>query len=112
MTLSELVEQTRRLQRTLDARAGRPWTVDTHVVELLSRVTHLADSVMVREGYRRPAHREAPDMAYELAGILFMLVGIAEHYDVDLETAYRRLIRSAGLPLARSPEDARPLAEG
>jgi NTP pyrophosphatase (non-canonical NTP hydrolase) len=96
LTLQELVEQTRQLQRRLDARAGRAWTVDAYVVELLAEAGTLADAVMVQEGYRRlrPDH-VPPDIASDLAGILFLLMGIADHYDVDLEAAYRGLIRTA-----------------
>ena len=71
---------------------GRPWGVEGAVIELTKQVGQLSALVMNREGYYF-ADREKLDASYlatderiadELADIIFAVVRIASHYNIDL----------------------------
>ena len=71
---------------------GKPWGVEGAVIELAKQVGQLSALVMNREGYYF-AEREKDNTTYlssdekigdELADILFAVVRIASHYDIDL----------------------------
>jgi NTP pyrophosphatase (non-canonical NTP hydrolase) len=93
MELSEIVAKTREITRLFDELVGE-WDASVMVTELTGEVGTLADSIMIREGYR-PARNEEDviDLEDDIVDILFMLIRIADHYDIDLEDAYRKLLR-------------------
>lgn len=71
---------------------GKPWGVEGAVIELAKQVGQLSSLVMNREGYYF-SDREKLDSKYtatndaiadELADIMFAVVRIADHYDIDL----------------------------
>src|SRR6266852_6243169 len=93
MELSEIIAKTREITRLLDELVGE-WDASVMVTELTGEVGTLADSIMIREGYR-PARNEEDniDLEDDIVDILFMLIRIADHYDIDLEDAYQNMIR-------------------
>lgn len=65
------------------------------MIELMKQVGDLARRVMVRERYYLPDrdHRaeyetSVEDIGDELADILYCLIRVADHYDIDLEQAH------------------------
>ena len=62
------------------------------VTELVGEVGTLADSIMILEDYRRPRNGEHIDLEDDIVDVLFMLIRIADHYKIDLESAYSKMI--------------------
>jgi NTP pyrophosphatase (non-canonical NTP hydrolase) len=74
---------------------GRVWGAEGGVIELAKQVGELSALVMNKEGYYFPNRDQLSDkydssndkIADELADILFAVVRIADHYDIDLSVA-------------------------
>jgi NTP pyrophosphatase (non-canonical NTP hydrolase) len=96
MTVQELVNETALLRKRLQERESRPWTIEAYTVELLAEVGTLADSIMIKEGYRRIRADDNLDLEDDISDILFILISIATHYGIDLEKAYRNMIKKHG----------------
>jgi NTP pyrophosphatase (non-canonical NTP hydrolase) len=93
MELSEIVARTREITSLFDELVGE-WDVSVMVTELTGEVGTLADSIMIQEGHRPARNKEdVIDLEDDIADILFMLIRIADHYDIDLEGAYQNLLR-------------------
>lgn len=96
-TFQEMLALTRQVIAGFDQRNRRPWTVEAAVIELTKQVGDLARHVMVAERYYLPDRDDDPryvttadDIADELADILYCVIRIADHYQVDLERAHIR----------------------
>ncbi len=101
-TFEDTIDNTRKIVSRFQKIEGKPWGVEGGVIELSKQVGQLAALVMNREGYYF-AEREKLDKSYdgsndeiadELADVLFAVVRIADHYDIDLvaaNTAARRM---------------------
>lgn len=94
-TLSELSEINRRVAAAFDARERRPWGVEIVMVELAKQVGDLAKAVLTTERYyledrdSKPGYQAGRDrVANELADILYCLMRIADHYEIDLAEAH------------------------
>jgi uncharacterized protein YabN with tetrapyrrole methylase and pyrophosphatase domain len=75
---------------------GKPWGAEGSMIELQKQVGDLAKLVMVQEQYYFP-DRDAVNKQYavskekiadELADILFCVISLAKHYNIDLEEAH------------------------
>jgi NTP pyrophosphatase (non-canonical NTP hydrolase) len=92
LTLKELTLTVRGTATLFDQLVG-PWNADIMMVELAAEVGTLADSIMIREGHRPPrSSLDDIDLEDDVADVLFMLVRIADHYNIDLDNAYERMI--------------------
>lgn len=93
MQVSELVAATRELVALFKQIEPRSWGVDAMLNELTAEVGTLADSVMIVEGYRR-GRNEDIDLQDDIADILFMLLRIADYYQIDIDTAYLQMVQA------------------
>ncbi len=93
LTVKELVEQTKELQELFHKIEKKPWSIETFVNELLAEVGTLADSIMIKEGYRDLRKNQAPiDLEDDICDILFVLLMIANHYGIDVGKSYLRMV--------------------
>jgi NTP pyrophosphatase (non-canonical NTP hydrolase) len=92
MEVSEMILMTRRVTRLFDKLVDE-WQPSVMVTELVGEVGTLADSIMIREGHRPPRESsDTIDLEDDVVDVLFMLIRIADHYDIDLEQAYKNMI--------------------
>jgi NTP pyrophosphatase (non-canonical NTP hydrolase) len=91
MEISDMVQMTREVTRMFDKDVGT-WDIPIMVTELVGEVGTLADSVMIKERYRRPRNEEHIDLEDDIVDVMFMLIRIADHYNIDLESAYETMI--------------------
>jgi NTP pyrophosphatase (non-canonical NTP hydrolase) len=63
------------------------------VTELVGEVGTLADSIMIQEGHRPSRNGSRVDLEDDIVDIMFMLIRIADHYDIDIENAYKKMIK-------------------
>ncbi len=94
MTVRDALERTSTLLASLRAREQRPWTIEALSVELSAEVGTLADSVMIKEGYRKLRPGQDVDLEDDIADVLFVVFAIALHYGVDVGGAYESMVAS------------------
>ena len=106
-TFQELIAMTRQVMAAFDRVEPRPWTIEASTIELMKQAGDLARRIMMAERYYLPDRADRPDyqatvddIGDELADILYCIIRIAEHYQIDLEAAHvrarRREMRYAG----------------
>jgi len=91
MKVADMVRMTREITRLFDEEVGK-WEISVMVTELVGEVGTLADSVMIKEHYRRPRNEDHIDLEDDIVDVMFMLIRIADHYEIDLESAYKAMI--------------------
>lgn len=94
MDFSQAVKETKRLTDLFETRIElKNWDIMAMVIELTAEVGDLADSIMMHEGYRPLRVGDKIDIQDDIVDILFMIIRIANHYEIDLGKAYRYLIQ-------------------
>jgi len=103
MEFEGIVERAREIRRLYEAAErdayGRPWSLEELTLGLVGDVGDLAKLVQAHEGVRK-ADDVQGRLEHELADVLWSIIVIAEHCDVDLERAFvvtmDRLARELG----------------
>lgn len=91
MQISDMVRMTREITNLFDKEVGE-WDIPVMLTELTGEVGTLADSIMIKEGYRHPRNEEHIDLEDDIVDVLFMLIRIADHYHINLENSYKEMI--------------------
>jgi NTP pyrophosphatase (non-canonical NTP hydrolase) len=85
------IEESRKNIARFEKIEGKPWGVEGSMIELAKQVGELSKLVMVQEGYYFPERAQEAkytaskeQIGDELADILYAIVRIAKHYDIDL----------------------------
>jgi len=86
-----MIAMTRETTRLFDKTVGK-WDMSVMVTELVGEVGTLADSVMIQEGHRPARNSEPIDLEDDIVDVMFMLIRIADHYNIDVESAYEEMI--------------------
>lgn len=101
-TFQELIEVTKNVINEFKKVEKKEWGVEGAMIELSKQVGELAKSVMMFEGYYMAGRDSLPEyqtskdkIADELSDILFMIIRIAEHYDIDLEKEHIKQLNIA-----------------
>lgn len=103
MTFNKLVELTRKIIKRFEKIEGKPWGIEGSMIELSKQVGDLSRLVMPQEGYY-PKDRGDDDSQYtatkekiadELSDILFMVIRIADYYEINLEKAHKNALGDA-----------------
>lgn len=92
MQVAELIEKTREIIRLFKEVEPRAWGVEAMAVELTAETGTLADTIMIQEGYRRLRAGGEIDLEDDIVDIMFMLIRIADHYGIDIEAAYLKML--------------------
>ncbi len=96
MTFEEAINLAKGIIKRFEKIEGKPWKIDGSMIELSKQVGDLSRLIMAYEGYY-PKDRGQQDKQYlatkeriadELADLLFMVIRIADYYDIDLEKAH------------------------
>ncbi|NWF69344.1 MAG: hypothetical protein HXY40_09675 [Chloroflexi bacterium] len=95
ITLRETIALARRIRQRFQNIEGREWGVEGALIELMKQVGELAKYVLVAEHYygtereSQPYYQSDSDkIGDELADILYVIIRIADHYQIDLLDAY------------------------
>ncbi len=91
MQVSDMVYMTREITNLFDQVVGE-WDASVLLTELAGEVGTLADSIMIKEGHRKPRNDEPIDLEDDIVDVMFMLIRIADHYNINLEEAYKNMI--------------------
>ena len=96
MTFKEAIDLAVGIIKRFKKVEGKPWEINGSMIELSKQVGDLSRLVMSYEGYY-PKNRDKIDKKYlankekisdELADLLFMVIRIADYYNIDLEKAH------------------------
>ena len=96
MSFNEALELAKKIIKRFEKIENRPWGVEGSIIELSKQVRELSKLVMVYEKYYFQ-NKDKPDNKYpvskekigdELADILYAIIRIAEHYNIDLLEAH------------------------
>lgn len=91
MKVADMIRMTREVTSLFDKEVGE-WDIPVMVTELVGEVGTLADSIMMKERYRPLRDGDHIDLEDDIVDVLFMLIRIADHYEIDLESAYKAMI--------------------
>jgi len=91
MKVADMIRITREVTSLFDEEVGK-WDIPVMVTELVGEVGTLADSIMMKERYRPLRDGDHIDLEDDIVDVLFMLIRIADHYEIDLESAYKAMI--------------------
>lgn len=98
MSLQDLVKRTVEINDRFKGHFGK----QGRALSLMSEVGELADAMLEYEGGKEKGTREAKgkdEVADALADILYNLFLIANHYGVDLDKEYERVLKEVELRL-------------
>lgn len=96
ITFQELIKRTRETIKKFQEVEQRQWNAEGCMIELSKQVGELAKNIMMIEKYylsTRDQEQEynkasKEEIANELADILFIIIRLADHYNIDLEKAH------------------------
>ncbi len=110
-SFQELLAITRTVIAAFDTAEQRPWTIEATMIELMKQVGDLSRHIMMAERYYLQDRATDPnyqtskeDIADELADILYCLIRVAEHYQIDLEQAHLQARRNEMRYLGKEPD--------
>jgi NTP pyrophosphatase (non-canonical NTP hydrolase) len=63
------------------------WTIHTRFVELVEEVGELANAIQTEEGFKSKKRKKS-DVTNSVCDILFEIMMIADHYNIDLDKEY------------------------
>jgi NTP pyrophosphatase (non-canonical NTP hydrolase) len=92
MKISEMINMTIDTFNLYKSIIEKPWNIEAMIIELTGEVGTLADIIMIKEKYRKLRENQEIDIADSVVDIMFILICIAHYYNVDLETAYKKMI--------------------
>ena len=72
---------------------SKKWTPEAMLVDLTEEVGELANSILVKEGFKNKKRAKA-DLMDSICDILFDLYMIAEHYGIDVEKEYLKVLEN------------------
>lgn len=103
LTFKEVVQKTIAVVEAFQKVEQREWGIESSMIELTKQVGELAKNVMMLENYYLARKKTDPnfnkaskdEIGNELSDILYMIIRIAHHYRIDLETAHMKELDSA-----------------
>ncbi len=73
-------------------RNKKEWSAHNRFVELVEEVGELANAIQTEEGYKS-IKRKKSDITNSVCDILFELLLIADHYNIDLDKEYPEVLK-------------------
>ena len=102
-SFQEIVDITTALIKRFEEIEQKEWGIDGSMIELMKQVGQLSSLVMMQEKYYSkdrdlddPKYQTSKEkIADELSDLLFMVIRIADLYQIDLEDAHLKALESA-----------------
>ncbi len=70
----------------------KPWTIHNRLVELIEEVGELANAIQTDEGFKSQKRKKS-EVIDSVCDTLFELLLIADHYKIDLDTEYPKVLK-------------------
>lgn len=102
-TFQQIIEKTNTVITAFQKVEQRDWGIEGNMIELMKQVGELSKNVMMVEKYYLAERMDNPNYSTvsvekigdELSDILFMVIRIANHYQIDLEKAHMEALDRA-----------------
>lgn len=101
-TFKEIVDESLKLINEFKKREKKEWPAEAIVIELQKQVGELSKHIMSREGYYINARDKMENynsskekIGDEMSDVLLMLIRLAHHYNIDLESEHLKQIELA-----------------
>ncbi|HSX08540.1 MAG TPA: hypothetical protein VLF93_00100 [Candidatus Saccharimonadales bacterium] len=88
-TLNEYKKSTKDVA---DKIKNNNWTIHTRFVELVEEVGELANAIQTEEGFKSKKRKKS-DVTNSVCDILFEIMLIADHYNIDLDCEYPAVLK-------------------
>lgn len=96
LTFQDVVNKTLKVVKKFEEVEQRKWGIEGNMIELSKQVGELAKNVMMLEKYYLAKRRQESkykdaskkEIANELSDILFIIIRIADLYEIDLEKSH------------------------
>ncbi len=90
MSFQEAIELAEGIIERFEKIEGKPWGAEGSLIELQKQVGELSKLIMTQEKYYFSDRYEAgkEKIADELADVLYAIIRLAKHYEIDLEQAH------------------------
>lgn len=88
-TLNDLTQKTAKIASQMSN--NKPWSIHNRLAELMEEVGELANAIQTQEGYKS-TKRKKSDVTNSVCDILFELLLIADHYNIDLDKEYPEVL--------------------
>ena len=89
MRLNEAVIKTKKVK---DKMPGEPWGIYQRFNDLVEETGELANAIQVKEGWKTK-NRAKADLVDSVCDVLYSIFLVAEHYDIDLEKEYSKVLK-------------------
>ena len=92
MSLEEIKKRSKHLFERFEKVEPRRWSIEGAMIELMTEVGDLTELVLRKEYYKQNIYEDLDyQVRDEMADILFVLMRIADYYNVDLDQAYKEM---------------------
>jgi NTP pyrophosphatase (non-canonical NTP hydrolase) len=89
MTLNEAKKETKAVAEKIN---NKNWTIHTRFVELVEEVGELANAIQTEEEFKSKKRKKS-DVTNSVCDILFEIMLIADHYNIDLDKEYATVLK-------------------
>ena len=84
LTLNQAIKETKTVAEKMP---NKGWTIHTRFVELVEEVGELANAIQTDEGFKSKKRKKS-EVINSVCDVMFELLLIADHYNIDLDTEY------------------------
>lgn len=93
MDLEEIKKETAEISRMIAEKTGtEDWKAETRFIDMVEEVGELANALMVEHGFKGENRRRA-ELVDSICDILFDLLILANHFKVDLNKEYPKVLK-------------------
>ncbi len=85
-------KETKKVLAEFEKTRAKKWTPEAMLADLTEEVGELANSILVKEGFKNKKRQKA-DLVDSICDSLFDLYMIAEYYGVDVEKEYLKVLQ-------------------
>src|ERR1700691_2900995 len=89
LSLNEAKKETKKVA---DRFKNENWTIHTRLAELMEEVGELANAIQTEEGFKSKKRKKS-DVTNSVCDILFEILLIADHYQIDLDKEYPEVLK-------------------
>lgn len=87
----EWVKKTMETQAVMEASGVKRYGIEALVLDLMEEVGELANAILIEEGHK-PEKRRRAELVDSVCDVLYDLLRIADHYKIDLEKEYQKVL--------------------
>ncbi len=92
MSLEEIKKRSQYLFQRFEKIEPKRWTIEGSVMELATEVGDLTEIVLRKEYYKQNIYEDLDyQIRDEISDVLFVLMRIADYYNINLDDAYKEM---------------------